>query len=92
MIPTTFRLALQIPAIAFVDPLGLSRTLAGCFDDQRQPVFVDPSLPQLLAQIRNAFLRFATATSTSIGEVTRNTRLLEDLAQPAVHPHQTPVT
>ncbi len=30
--------------------LGLSRALAGCFDDQRDPHFVDHSLRQLLAQ------------------------------------------
>jgi len=30
--------------------LGLSRALAGCFHDQRDPHFVDHSLPQLLAQ------------------------------------------
>lgn len=30
--------------------LGLTRTLAGCFRDQRHPLFVDHSLPQLLAQ------------------------------------------
>jgi hypothetical protein len=30
--------------------LGLSRALAGCFCDQRDPHFVDHSLPQLLAQ------------------------------------------
>jgi hypothetical protein len=30
--------------------LGLSRALAACFDDQRDPRFVDHQLPQLLAQ------------------------------------------
>jgi hypothetical protein len=30
--------------------LGLTRTLAGCFCDQRDPRFVDHSVPQLLAQ------------------------------------------
>jgi hypothetical protein len=31
-------------------PLGLTRKLAGCFHDARRQVFVDHSLPQLLAQ------------------------------------------
>ena len=34
-----------------VDPgLGLSRTLAACFDDTRDARYVDHSVPQLLAQ------------------------------------------
>jgi hypothetical protein len=30
--------------------LGMSRALAECFEDQRDPRFVDHPLPQLLAQ------------------------------------------
>jgi hypothetical protein len=30
--------------------LGLTRRLAGCFGDRRQPIFVEHSLPELLAQ------------------------------------------
>ena len=30
--------------------LGLTRSLAGCFRDRRDPRFVEPSLPELLAQ------------------------------------------
>ncbi len=40
-----------LPLLRQIDAsLGLTRALAGCFCDQRDPRFVDHSLPQLLAQ------------------------------------------